>query len=421
MVMRPITIWLALVWLVLAGAALAQDARLMVLHDHGNPVVSEMVELTIRGEYDLTVSLEDMQFPNAPDYDWIQIARDDWHKERVNRRLLQIFERRIALFPRRDGPVTVGPINHRLTHVQGNGQRAETVITAAPITLAVKPFPANAPPLAARRLTLTDELSAEPGRLKKNEILTRRVTIEALGTLAHHLPARPDLSERWLITFTQPEHRETVLTEAGPVARVVWEWQLRPRTGEPAILRAHAFSWFDTDSRQVEVAPLKPIPFGFAGFGSNFGAQQAAWRNWPLALGAVGLGMAAALALVLRGQGLLPAAAIRRRWRRLWPGPQVRAMRRAAAANDLPALRAAADRHLRWRDQPPPPVLADLDRQLYASDPPAGFDARRWLSAFRRALRQPQASGACQPPRLGSPFMSCKPALTRERKTREPP
>lgn len=380
-----------LAWLLTAGAALAQgDTRLMILHDHGNPVVSEMVELTIRGEYDLTVSLEDMQFPNSADYDWIQVARDDWHKERVQGRLLQIFERKIALFPRRAGPLTVGPVSHKLTHVLDNGQRAETTVTAQPISLTVKPFPADAPPLSARQLTLTDELSAEPGRLKKDEILTRRVTVEALGALAHHLPARPDLSEPWLILFSQPEIRETVLTEAGPVARVVWEWQLRPRTGEPAILHAEAFSWFDTDDRHVQVAPLKPIPFGFAGFGSNFGASdQVAWRNWPLALSALGGGMAASLGLMLRGRGLLPVAAVRTRIRRLLPGPHARAMRRAAEAGDLFALRDAVDRHLHWRGQPAPPNLADLDRQLFSADPPPGFDASRWLAAFRRALRQP--------------------------------
>lgn len=383
MVIRAVLIWLAL-----AAAALAQgDTRLMILHDHGNPVVSEMVELTIRGEYDLTVSLEKMEFPNSPDYDWIQIARDDWHKERVQGRLLQIFERKVALFPRREGALTVGPISHKLTYVTANGKRAETTVTAAPFTLAVRPFPADAPPLSARHLTLTDELSADPGTLQKDEILTRRVTIEALGTLAHQLPARPDLSEPWLISFTQPEQRETVLTEAGPVARVVWEWQLRPRTGEPAILHAEAFSWFDTSSRQVEVAPLKPIPFGFAGFGSNFGARQVAWRNWPLAALAMGGGMAASLALMLQGQGLLPAGALRRRLRRLRPGPHARAMRRAAAMGDLPALRAAADRHLRWREQPAPALLADLDRQLYAAAPPPGFDAHHWLKAFNRTLR----------------------------------
>ncbi|VDS08525.1 hypothetical protein PARHAE_01709 [Paracoccus haematequi] len=379
-----------LAWLLTAGAASAQgDTRLMILHDHGNPVVSEMVELTIRGEYDLTVSREKMEFPNSPDYDWIQTARDDWHKERVQGRLLQIFERKIALFPRRDGPVTVGPISHTLTYVTADGGRAETTVTAAPVTLSVKPFPADAPPLSARQLTVKDELSAEPGRLKKDEILTRRVTVEALGTLAHQLPPRPDLSEPWLILFSQPEIRETVLTEAGPVARVVWEWQLRPRTGEPAILHAEAFSWFDTDNRHVEVAPLKPIPFGFAGFGSNFGASdQVAWRNWPLALSALGGGMAAALGLMLRGRGLLPWDAMAARLRRLLPGPHRRAMRLAAERRDLAALRAAAAAHLHWRRQPAPPILADLDRQLYAAAPPPGFDARRWLAAFQRTLRQ---------------------------------
>lgn len=381
MVMRVI-----LVWLMQAGAAVAGgDTRLMMLHDHGSPVVSEMVELTIRGEYDLTVSLEDMRFPDSPDYDWVQTARDDWHKERVNGRLLQIFERKVALFPRRDGTLSIGPIRHKLTYVTANGKRAETTVAAAPVTLSVKPFPADAPPLSARQLTLKDELSTEPGRLKKDEILTRRVTVEALGTLAHHLPPRPDLSEPWLISFTRPETRETVLTEAGPVARVVWEWQLRPITGEPAILHAEAFSWFDTDNRRIEVAPLKPIPFGFAGFGANFGAPDAmAWRNGPVAALAMGGGFAAALAVMLRGRGLLPVAAIRARLRRCHSGPHMRAMRRAAAAGDLPALRAAADRHLCWRAEPAPAVLAALDRQLYGADPPPGFDARAWLAAFRR-------------------------------------
>lgn len=384
MVIRAILIWLAL-----TGAALAQgDTRLMILHDHGNPVVSEMIELTIRGEYDLTVSLEDMEFPNSPDYDWIQIARDDWHKDRVQGRLLQIFERKIALFPRRDGPLTVGPVSHKLTYVTEDGQRAQTTVTADPVTLAVRPFPADAPPLSARQLTLTDELSAEPGRLKKDEILTRRVTIEALGTLAHHLPERPDLSQPWLILFSQPETRETVLTEGGPVARVVWEWQLRPRTGEPAILHAEAFTWFDTDNRQIQVAPLKPIPFGFAGFGSNFGDPEGpVLRNRLGTLLSLGGGMALGLGLMLRGRGLLPRDRIRRQLRRWQPGPHAWAMRHAADTGDLPALRAAADRHLHWRGQPAPAVMAQLDRQLFAADPPPGFDARRWLAAFHRALR----------------------------------
>lgn len=379
-----------LIWLFSLTAARAEvDARLMILHDHGNPVVSEMIELTIRGEYDLTVSLEDMRFPDSPDYDWIQIARDDWHKERVNGRLLQIFERKVAVFPRKDGPLTIGPVTHHLTYVTEDEARGTADVTAPSAKLVISPFPGDKRPLAAKQLTLTDELSAEPGRLRKDEVLTRRVTIEALGTLSHLLPPRPDLRQPWMISFTQPERRETIPTPDGPVARVVWEWQLRPHTGEPAILPAVAFPWFDTDSRQIEVAAMKPIPFGFAGFGANFGtAADVSAQVRILAAAAALAGAAVALILLMRGRGFAKAhLAAGRLRRRALPGPYPRVMRRAARSGDLAALRAAADAHLRHRGQSAPPEMAALDQQLFASDTPDGFDAPRWLREFRRALR----------------------------------
>lgn len=377
----------------------AQDARLMILHDHGNPVVSEMVRLRIRGEYDLTVSLEDMQFPDSPDYDWMQIARDDWHKERVNGRLLQIFERQVAVFPRRDGAISIGPLTHHLTYVTPGEGRAEIAVTAPVATLNAKPFPGGSRPLAASQLTLTDELSAEPGRLTKDEVLTRRVTIEALGALAHSLPPRPDLRQPWMISFTAPEQRETVLTDKGPVARVIWEWQLRPHTGEPAILPGTGFPWFDTDSRQMQIAPLHPIPFGFAGFGSNFnaGAESGAQRDTTAAI-LIALAFLGGLAMLLRRQGMLPLNRLFLGWRRLRPSPYLAVMRRAAKTNDLPTLRAAAEAHLLWRGQPVA-GLGDLDRQLYAADPPSGFDPVRWLDGFLRAARrrtQPASTAARQ-------------------------
>ncbi|MDP5306616.1 hypothetical protein [Paracoccus spongiarum] len=397
--MRHLVLILAALLSLPAGPAPAQEARLMILHDHGNPVVSEMVRLRIRGEYDLTVSLEDMQFPNSPDYDWMQIARDDWHKERVNGRLRQVFERQVALFPRRVGPLQVGPVSHRLTYVTPDDGRAEIEVVAPPVTLNVKAFPGGYTPLAASRLTLTDELSAQPGSLKKDEILTRRVTVEALGALAHSLPPRPDLRQPWMISFTVPETRETVLTAQGPVARVVWEWQMRPQTGEPAILPGTGFPWFDTDSRQIEVAPLRPIPFGFAGFGSNFGdAGAAGARNGLIAAVALAAGVLAGMTLLARHRGMLPPTRLRGLWRRLRPSPHRAALRAAAARGDLGALRRAAEAHLRWLGLPVTGLQA-LDRQIYAESPPAGFDARHWLRGFLRDARrmpQPAATAACQ-------------------------
>ncbi|SIT06561.1 BatD family protein [Paracoccus saliphilus] len=377
-----------ILWLTLTDLAAAQgDTRLMILHDHGNPVVSEMVELTIRGEYDLTVSLEEMIFPNSPDYDWVQIARDDWHKERVNGRLLQIFERKVAVFPSRDGPVEIGPVTHNLTYVTEDRKRAETEVTAPAITLNVHPFPGDHRPLSARQLTLTDELSAKPGQLKQNEVLTRRVTIEAEGTLAHYLPPRPDLRQPWMISFTAPEQRETIMTEQGPLARVVWEWQLRPHTGEPAILPGTGIPWFDTANRQIEIAPLAPIPFGLAGFGSNFGAvNENGAGNGIIAAGILLLCCACGLSLMLWRRVPLHRHVLLMRLRRHLPSPHSRIMHEAAKQNDLTTLRAAAERHLRWLGLPAR-GFSELDRQLYAALPPPGFDALDWLAGFRKMAR----------------------------------
>lgn len=358
------------------------ETRLTILHDHGNPVVAEMVRLTLRGEYDLTVSLEDLKFPGSDAYDWMQIDQDRWFQERIGGRMIQIFERDIALFPREAGDLTIGPLVHDLTHITRAGAREPLRVTSDRTRLTVKPFPHGSRPMTARTLVLTDELSAPPGRLLPTDILTRRVTIEALGAMAHHLPPRPDISQPWLISFTLPEIRETTPTPQGPVARVVWEWQMRPRTGEPGVLPAVPFVWFDTDARRIEVAAMKPIPFGFAGFTTSSGLASGLGPGWTMA-GLAALGFGTGLLAVLRRR--LPD--LRHRLRGLRPNPHAGALRAAGAQGDLVALRAAVADHRAWRgaDSPAHRRLLDrLDRQIYHPAPDGAFDAPGWLAQYLR-------------------------------------
>lgn len=394
---------LVLLLLLLASPLWAQTAplepggaRLMILHDRSRPVVSEMVKLTLRGEYDLTVALENLRFPDSEHYDWMQIAQDRWFRERIGGRMIQVFERDIALFPRRDGEIAVGPVVHELTHIPRPGGRVALQVASAPASLNVAPFPHSSQPLTAKALVLTDELSAQPGQLGPDEVLTRRVTIEALGTLAHHLPERPDLQQPWLISFTQPELRETTPTPEGPVSRVVWEWQLRPRTGEPGVLPAFAFPWFDTDTRQIETAAMRPLPFGLAGFGSNVssGAADAVKQTGLAALIAVA-GFALTLSILLWGR--LPAVppAIRR----LRPNPHSAALGRAAAQGDLLALRSAAERHAMWSgriDAEQDRLLSLLDRAIFDTEADHHFHPNDWLVEFlrRRRRREPRTEAA---------------------------
>lgn len=385
-----LAVLLLLLWS--ARPAPAQEMRLQILHPHGNPVVGEMIPLTIRAEYDATVNLSELIFPDSPGYDWMQLDLDDWHRERIKGRQWQIFERKLAVFPRAAGPLTVGPLTHSLTITGENGQQRRIEVTAPAITIDVKPFPGGFAPLSAHRLTLTDELSTDPGNLQDGELLIRRVTIRAEGALSHQLPPRPDLRERWLKSFTQPELRSSEPTPDGPVSTVVWEWSMQPITGEPAVLKAFAFPWLDTESRQIEVATMKPIPFGFSSFSANIAdaGQARAWLNLTAA-GLVLLGLVAGLILLLWGKGLRPPAAIRRailRWR---PSPHLRVLRQAARAGRLMEVRRAAEAHLRLRGHDPRAVAAvrALERQIYSTDPDRSFNLADVVRSVIRAGRKP--------------------------------
>lgn len=387
---------LVIVILILASPLQAQTTplepggvRLMILHDRSRPVVAEMVKLTLRGEYDLTVALENLRFPDSKEYDWMQIAPDRWFQERIGGRMIQIFERDIALFPRQEGQIAVGPVVHELTHISRSGDRIALEVASAPASVNVIPFPHSRQPLTAKTLVLTDELSAQPGQLGPDEVLTRRVTIEALGTLAHQLPERPDLQQPWLISFTQPEQRETTPTPEGPVSRVVWEWQLRPRTGEPGVLPAFAFPWFDTDTRQIETAAMRPLPFGLAGFGSNVssGASDALRQTSLMVLIAV-VGFTVAFLILLWGR--LPA--VPHAIRKLRHNPHSAALERAAAQGDLLTLRAAAERYATWSgriDQEQERLLSRLDRAIFDTKADQSFRLNDWLADFLRKQRRP--------------------------------
>lgn len=391
---------LTFVLLLLAGPLWAQTAslepggaRLMILHDRSRPVVAEMVKLTLRGEYDLNIALESLAFPDSENYDWMQVAQDRWSRERIGGRMIQVFERDIALFPRREGEVEAGPVVHELTHVPRSGHRQELQVASAPTSLNVAAFPHTSRPLTARALVLTDELSSEPGQLGPDEVLTRRVTIEALGALAHHLPERPDLQQPWLISFTQPELRETIPTPDGPVSRVVWEWQMRPRTGEPGVLPAFTFEWFDTETRRIEVVAMRPLSFGLAGFGSNVssGAADALGRDSLAAVFALA-GFAAAIVILLWGR--IPA--VFTGIRKLWPNPHTTELHLAASQGDLIALRAVASQYAKWYggiDERQASLLAILDRAIFDAGTSQHLEAGVWLARFLRKRRGDNPDG----------------------------
>lgn len=372
-----------LLLLILVALPARADSLRMIIPDI-RPVVGEMIPITIRGEYTGPISIEKMVFPDSASYDWMQVSRDKWADERVDGKLFRTFERHIAVFPRQPGTLTIGPVTHTLTKSVGM-TRPVSEVMAQPITLAVLPYPGGGRPLAARNVTVTDEFSKDPSKLREGETFTRKITLKAEGTMAHLLPPRPLIREPWLISFAAPELRETHLTKEGPVAIAIWEWTLRPHTGERGSLMPIQFPWYSTLLRKREGALTLPVEIGLASFGENFGGAASPPARLKLQAAALGLtGLAVALIAGLMGFAPANRQALAARLRRLRPNPHKRALRRAAANGDLMTLRRAAQDYAaaetRLGRQIDPTPIAELDSALFAPNAaPENFDRQSFL------------------------------------------
>lgn len=353
--------------LLLPVTAWAEDQLRLIAPDF-RPVVGEMIPITIRGEYTGAVALSEMTFPNSASYDWIQYAPDRWFKERVDGKLLQIFERRIAIFPRGTGGLTVGPVSHHMTKYDGV-VREDVTVEAPVLSFSVTAYPGHGRPLSASSLAVTDELSTDPSQLRSGQTFTRKITLTAKGAMAHLLPERPQIREKWLISFAAPELRETRLTPDGPVAFVSWEWSLRPHTGEQGALEPLRFSFFNTAIREMRGAITQPVQIGLTGFGNNVGGTaRPSVRVMALLGPSFGGALLVGMVLSLLGRRV-GRDAMRGLIARLRPDPARRALREAVALGDARRLQAAAHdyaRGLRRRGWDlDPALLRELDAATY--------------------------------------------------------
>lgn len=360
--------------LFLAAPALAEgNLKLSIVTDQAlnKPVEGEMILVTIRGVYDRKIANEKIEIDQSDAFDWIQTRQDDWYEQMIDGLPYIIYERHLAIWPKRAGTLQFGPARHRLTVIDRQSQRRDTVVEAKPLTLAVAPYPeARGWHFAARAVELTDELSADTAHLQDGQVATRKVTLRVLGALPEHLPPRPIVSENWLISFAAPVERDLTLTEDGPVATAIWTWQFRPHTGEPGVLEGATIPFFNTVTHRMDSVRIPDIAIGVASF---FTGQTPTGRFGAATIWSVVAAMAAGLVLGLGGAALWLApdatagglAALRRRWS---PMPRLRMWRAARSGNLLALRRAAEDAGA------PAERIAGIERAIYG--PPDQAETR---------------------------------------------
>jgi hypothetical protein len=95
------------------------------------------------------------------------------------------------------------------------------------------------------------------------ETAQRTITIEADGLTADRLPNLPSFRAPGIITFAGPVQRETIITDEGPLGRIVYRWRIRPVSQSVAITPSVKIRWFDVSNRQMReaVIPERRVAF----------------------------------------------------------------------------------------------------------------------------------------------------------------
>ncbi len=353
------------------------EVSLTISHPGDEVFVQEAVFLTLSAVLHRPVFSFDAAVPPIPDARLVMLARDRWTAN-VDNLGAKRFERRIALYPQRSGPLEIPSFEVHATLVDGNNALTPVVARTKPQIVAVGAGPDEAALrwwLPARSVTVTDTWERPPNELKVGEAARRTVVIEAVGVLPQQLPPLPPLRTTGIVTFANPVQLETLIGEEGPIARATYAWDIRLGVPEPVLLQALTIPWFDTTARRMREASLPARRIGAAvateAAGGPAEAGSAAWLSGPM--------LASGLAAFLAGLAWLVAGRSGNAvsLRTLFDEHRRTAgLRRAVRAGDPAGLRAALTALLHRADgsaAADPEVraaVAGLDRHLFAA--PAG-------------------------------------------------
>ncbi|MCV4264273.1 BatD family protein [Pseudomonas capsici] len=292
-----------------------------------------------------------------------------------------VIETRYAIYPQQSGTLEVPALVFSATLVQTGSQNQEASpfgpqpgrlmrVSSARMPLNVKPkpadYPADAPWLPARSVTLEESWNPEPGNSQVGDSLTRTIILKAEGLSGSQLPPLPAtqvaglrhypdqpqlgnlISERGLIG-TREEREALVPNRPGaidlPTVDVTW-WNTREDHLEHSSLPARTLQINNNPGLAVDT-PVNNEQGGLTVMGPPV---------WPWQLSTVLFALTTLLSLILwwraRGQ---PAVT-----RTVQTGPSPRTvlddLKRACTANDPHATRQALDA---WARQQPE-TLADM-------------------------------------------------------------
>ena len=308
-----------------------------------------------------------------------QLGESRTYEKLINGVRHGVIERRYGIYPQRSGELIIPAQTFSATQVDSQQASAPAPlgpkpgkmvhVTSAEIPLSVLPkpdtWPANAPWLPARSLSLSETWNPEPDHTMVGESLTRTLTLKAEGLSSAQLPPLPATDVNGLRRYPDLPQLSNQVTENGLIGSREEREALVPTRVGQIELPAVEVVWWNTHEDHLEhtylpartllaaANPNQAVDTPASGTPTAFNEASSLWL-WQLSTLLLACTTLANLALWWRARWQ-PAIS-----RAAQTGPSPRSLlddlKRASLANDPQATRQALDA---WARQQPE-TLADM-------------------------------------------------------------
>ncbi|AYC33492.1 protein BatD [Pseudomonas cavernae] len=349
--------------------------------DQDDVYVQAQAILTLRIYHSVSLyddsSLDPLQMPNARVE---QLGEVRTYEKDINGVRHGVIELRYAIFPQQSGALQIPALMFNATPVDRNqgddfqpfgprpGKSVQVKSPSIPLTVKAKPssYPAAAPWLPARALSLNEAWSPEPNEVRVGDSLTRSLTLKVEGLSSAQLPPLPITTASDLRRYPDQPQLANQISERGLIGSREEREALVPNRSGRIELPAVELVWWNTREDRLERTSLPARTLEIA---SNPALEAEPTANvaasvlsadgprlWPWQLACALLSCTTLLGFGLwwrarRQPAILPSAQ---------SGPSPRTLlddlKRACQANDPQATRQALDA---WARQQPE-TLADM-------------------------------------------------------------
>ncbi|MDL0430034.1 BatD family protein [Marinobacter sp. TBZ242] len=242
----------------------SRDSFIELSADKDEVYVQEQLVLTIRLFFSGNLIRGELSEPEHPHAIVESLGKQNEYTRYRDGVRYRVVERRYAIFPQREGQLSLQPIRFEGQARNSEGQLKFLRDNATLFDVPVRGIPAGFSGdtwLPARNLELTESGLPENQTLKAGQNLTRTLNLQADGLPSETLPPFPDEMPDGIRAYPEKPERTTTAGSEGLASQLTQTTALVPVQPGQLVLPEIRIPWWDTesDTEKVAVIPARTL------------------------------------------------------------------------------------------------------------------------------------------------------------------